>query len=47
MQPIVVRPLSATPGQYELVADERRSRVSVFNLLRLLTLETDVSFGKN
>ena len=28
VQPIVVRPLSATPGQYELVAGERRWRAS-------------------
>ncbi|MDX1812522.1 MAG: ParB/RepB/Spo0J family partition protein, partial [Gammaproteobacteria bacterium] len=28
VQPIVVRPLSATPGQYELIAGERRWRAS-------------------
>ena len=28
VQPIVVRPLSATPGQYELVAGERRWRAA-------------------
>lgn len=34
VQPIVVRPLSATPGQYELVAGERRWRASQLAELR-------------
>lgn len=34
VQPIVVRPLSATPGQYELVAGERRWRAAQLAELR-------------